>query len=71
MYSIWVDETAVNMALDMLAERGFTANYEQKTKKIPVKVNENGDIISSFKKQHKFTIEFSRPKLRTMDFLKE
>lgn len=61
------DPLAVKMALDVLSERGYHANWDLKVDYIPTTVNlQTGEISVRQERLHVLRVKFNRPTLRKM-----
>jgi adenylate kinase len=62
---VFEDPTAINMALDLLTERGYTVVLDLKKKYAADKVNlSTGEVIHKQFRLLEFTIEFAKPNIR-------
>ncbi|MES1916862.1 MAG: hypothetical protein MHM6MM_008643 [Cercozoa sp. M6MM] len=61
---LFSEPDVIDMALDVLTERGFRVVLDLKKRKLLSHIDENSDV--SFKEQrvYEFQIEFPRPKIR-------
>ncbi len=58
------EKVAVDMALDLLTERGYTVVLDVRKEKQPSRWEENGDIVMREVRVFEFQIEFARPSIR-------
>ena len=58
------EKVAVDMALDLLTERGYTVVLDVRKEKQPSRVEANGDIVMREVRVFEFQIEFARPSIR-------
>lgn len=62
---IFAQQQAIDMALDILTERGFQVVLDLKRKLLPVSVDlKTGQVISKETRVYEFQIEFPRPTIR-------
>jgi adenylate kinase len=63
--AIFSQHGAIDMALDLLSERGYTTTLDYTKHLIPARVNlQTGEIINTTSKVFEFTIEFPKPTIR-------
>ena len=63
-HAVFNEKIAVDMALDLLTERGYTTVLDIKKKKQPAMVDGSGNIIMKEVRVFEFQIEFARPSIR-------
>jgi len=60
---LWHNDTAVKIALDVLAERGFRATFETQQSHVPIRVDkESFRIVTETQTSQKFYLTWSRPR---------
>jgi adenylate kinase len=63
--TIFREAGAIDMALDLLSERGYTITLDYNKVLIPTSVDlKTGEIINTKQRIYEFQIEFSRPTIR-------
>ncbi|HET6148824.1 MAG TPA: nucleoside monophosphate kinase [Polyangia bacterium] len=63
--ALFEDTTTVDMVLDILAERGYHAVYQERRTPVPLRVDQlTGIITCQDRTQHQFEIHFHSPEIR-------
>ena len=62
--SVFNEKIAVDMALDLLTERGYTVVLDVRREKQPSRWEKSGDIVMREVRVFEFQIDFARPSIR-------
>jgi adenylate kinase len=61
---IFAEPNAIDMALDLLAERGYSVTLDYTKNRVPARVEADGSIVHTVTKVYEFQIEFPKPTIR-------